>query len=315
MMDGKECSGPGYPTPLWAMKNGPREKLLYVVTVQPNLDDENGDYLSTVDVDPDSETYCKVIYRSYAGRKGQEFHHIGWNTCSSCHSCDKKVAAPKRDKLVLPCLNSDAVFIFDVGQNPKQPQLYKIIEGDVLRRHNVSAPHTAHCLSDGNIMISTMGDAKENAVGDFILFDKNFECLGTWTKGKKAICGYDFWYQPYFNVMVASEWGAPKVFRRGFQPGDVSLENDTGRRLNVYDWKERKLIDTIHLGDEGITPLEIRFTHEPKRCEGFVGACLSSNVFRFYKSNPTDEKFKCDKLSIYRLRRLKGGLCQKSMER
>lgn len=46
----------------------------------------------------------------------------------------------------------------------------------------------------------------------------------------------------------------------------------------------------------GITPLEIRFTHNPKRCEGFVGACLYANVFRFYKDNPSDEKFKCDKI-------------------
>lgn len=106
---GEKCSagGPGYPSPLWAMKNGPREKILYVVTVQPNGDDENGDYLSTVDVDPESATYCQVIHRSFAGRKGQEFHHIGWNTCSSCHhSCS---SSSKRDKLVLPCLNSDAV--------------------------------------------------------------------------------------------------------------------------------------------------------------------------------------------------------------
>lgn len=42
------------------MKNGPREKLLYTVTVQPNLDEPHGDYLATVDVDPDSPTYCQV---------------------------------------------------------------------------------------------------------------------------------------------------------------------------------------------------------------------------------------------------------------
>lgn len=100
-------------------------------------------------------------------------------------------------------------------------------------------------------MISTMGDAEGNAAGDFVLFDKNFECIGTWTKGKKPKYGYDFWYQPLFNVMVASEWGTPNVFRRGFQPSDNSLESDYGRRLNVYDWKERKLIDSIDLGEEG----------------------------------------------------------------
>lgn len=100
-------------------------------------------------------------------------------------------------------------------------------------------------------MISTMGNAEGEAKGDFILFDKDFECIGTWTKGEKAICGYDFWYQPKFNLMVASEWGSPNIFRRGFQPGDIKLENDYGRRLNVYDWQEQKLIDTIHLGDDG----------------------------------------------------------------
>lgn len=91
------------------MQNGPKEKILYVVTVQPNLDDENGDYLSTVDVDPESATFCQVIHRSYAGRKGQEFHHIGWNTCSSCHSSKSPYSCIKRDKLILPCLMSDAV--------------------------------------------------------------------------------------------------------------------------------------------------------------------------------------------------------------
>lgn len=48
-----------------------------MVTVQPNVDDEQGDYLSVVDVDPESETYCQVISRAYSGMKGQEFHHIG----------------------------------------------------------------------------------------------------------------------------------------------------------------------------------------------------------------------------------------------
>lgn len=86
---------------------------------------------------------------------------------------------PKRDKLVLPCLNSDAIFIFDVSKNPKEPKLFKIIEGEVLRKHNVSAPHTAHCLANGNLMISTMGDRNGNAAGEFILFDQKFECLGT----------------------------------------------------------------------------------------------------------------------------------------
>lgn len=38
--------------------------------------------------------------------------------------------------------------------------------------------------------------------------------------------------------------------------------------------------------------------HNPKRCEGYVGAAVSANVFRFYKKNPSDnlEKFTVDKV-------------------
>lgn len=53
--------GPGYATPLDAMKNGPRETLLYTVCVQPNEGEGKSDLLATVDVDPESPTYCQVI--------------------------------------------------------------------------------------------------------------------------------------------------------------------------------------------------------------------------------------------------------------
>ena len=37
---------------------------------------------------------------------------------------------------------------------------------------NCSVPHTAHCLADGDLMISTMGDGPDgNAKGDFVLVD------------------------------------------------------------------------------------------------------------------------------------------------
>lgn len=52
------CSGPGYESPRAAMLRGPREKLLYVIGV--HTDPEKTDVLCTVDVDPDSPTYCQV---------------------------------------------------------------------------------------------------------------------------------------------------------------------------------------------------------------------------------------------------------------
>lgn len=63
--------GPGYPSPMDAMKNGPRETLLYVITVNPDLNNEDGDYLSTIDADPNSKTYSQVIHRTYTKRTGK----------------------------------------------------------------------------------------------------------------------------------------------------------------------------------------------------------------------------------------------------
>ena len=57
-----------------------------------------------------------------------------------------------------------------------------------------------------------------------------------------------------------------------------------GTHLNVYDWKEKKLIQKVDLGLEGVMPLEIRFLHDPKATEGFVGSALFANMYRYYKT-------------------------------
>ncbi|KAJ0178390.1 hypothetical protein K1T71_006213 [Dendrolimus kikuchii] len=218
------CKGPGYASPLDAFKSGPREEILYVVCVQP--DKSKQDYLATVDVDPKSPTYSQVIHRTYTGTNGDELHHSGWNVCSSCHDNPDL----KRDLLIMPALNSSNVFCIDVGTDPRKPKLHKVIDGSEMRSFNCSFPHATHCLATGEIMISTMGDKDENGQGDFVLIDsKTLKVTGTWTKGNKAKFGYDFWYQPYHDVMIASEWGTPKYFKTFYKADET--------------WKVDKVID------------------------------------------------------------------------
>lgn len=61
---------------------------------------EKPDYLATVDIDPNSPTYSKVIHRLPMPFLGDELHHSGWNSCSSCHGD----ASAQRRFLVLPSL-------------------------------------------------------------------------------------------------------------------------------------------------------------------------------------------------------------------
>nr|CAD7439966.1 unnamed protein product [Timema bartmani] len=265
------------------MKKGSREKLLYVVCVQPEPEiTKRPDYLATVDVDPQSETYCQVIHRVYMTHVGDELHHSGWNICSSCHDD----ASKSRNKLVLPSLVSDRVYIVDTSE-ARQPKLHKVIETKEIHEFDVGTLHTTHCLASGEIMISTLGDKHGNAKGDFVLIDsETFKVKGVWTRDSKlAKFGYDFWYQPYHDVMISSEWGVPKRFKKGFIPEDTSNPDMYGRSLNVFAWKDHRLVQTIDLGEEGIAPLEIRFLHDPKEAQGYVGCAVNSNVFRFYKKD------------------------------
>jgi len=48
--------------------------------------------------------------------------------------------------------------------------------------------------------------------------------LGLWSE-QSVPYGYDFWYQPKFNVMISSEWGAPNEFKQGLIPDNVSTSN------------------------------------------------------------------------------------------
>lgn len=59
--------------------------------------------------------------------------------------------------------------------------------------------------------------------GGFVLLDgETFEVISNWEhQGEAAPFGYDFWYQPRHNVMISTEWGAPKALVNGFNPAHV----------------------------------------------------------------------------------------------
>nr|ACZ65578.1 selenium-binding protein [Haliotis discus hannai] len=271
------CKGPGYATPLDAMK-GPRERLVYIPCIVPEKD--RPDYLSTVDVDPESPTYCQVIHRLYMPYVADELHHTGWNACSSCYDDASKT----RNRMVLPCINSDRVYIVDTGTYPRSPSIHKIVQpSEVHSKTGLGAPHTTHCLGSGHIMISCIGDQNGDGNSGFFLLDgSDFRVLGKWENSPAPDYGYDFWYQPRHNVMLSSEWGAPNAWRSGFNPQHVK-DGLYGHSIHVWDWTTHERIQTLDLGEEGMVPLEIRFLHNPDTTEGYVGCALSSTVFRFFK--------------------------------
>ncbi|KAF1586781.1 Methanethiol oxidase, partial [Eudyptes moseleyi] len=279
--------GPGYATPLDAMKGKycPREEIVYLPCIYRNTGIEKPDYLATVDVDPKSPHYCQVIHRLPMPNLKDELHHSGWNACSSCFGD----ATKSRNRLILPSLISSRIYVVDVGTDLRAPRIHKVVEPvELFWKGNVANPHTSHCLGSGEILISCLGDPSGNGKGGFILLDgETFEVKGNWENGEKVPpLGYDFWYQPRHNVLMSTEWGAPKALADGFNPADVE-RGHYGRRINVWDWSTHTYIQAIDLG-KGSIPLEIRFLHNPDAAEGFVGCALSSAVHRLYKTEKGD---------------------------
>lgn len=265
-----------FATPADAIKSPP-EKLAYVVAVYAGTAVKKPDYLATIDLDPKSKTYSQVVHRLPMPKVGDELHHFGWNACASCHG------KRSRRYLIIPGLVSGRIHVVDT-QTPDKPKLHKVIEPDeVLRKTRLTAPHTVHCLADGRIMISMLGDDKLNGPGGFLLLDEKFDVAGRWEADTKGMnYNYDFWYQPRHNVMVSSEWAAPSTTRPGFKLDDVKA-GKYGHHLHFWDWSKRKIAKSIDLGEKGMIPLEVRFHHNPKSTHGYVGAALSSVMWHFFE--------------------------------
>ncbi|MBD2775440.1 selenium-binding family protein [Iningainema tapete] len=274
------CCGPGYASPEAASK-ADREKLLYAIALYTGSGIEEPDYLATVDANPDSPTYSQVIHRLTMPYIGDELHHFGWNACSSCHDD----ASKSRRYLIIPGFRSSRIYIVDTAE-PKAPKLHKVIEAEEIKaKTNLTAPHTVHCLANSQVMISMLGDSEGNGPGGFLLLDENFDIIGRWEHQADAMkYNYDFWYQPRHNVMVSSEWGAPKTFYPGFDLNDVQAGN-YGKQIHFWDWHKHDIIQSFDLGEEGLIPLEVRFHHNPDSTHGYVGAALSSNIWHWHKPN------------------------------
>jgi selenium-binding protein 1 len=280
MSKNDHCCGPGYASPQDAMQ-ADRETLLYTIALYTGTGIEAPDYLATIDVDPQSPTYSQVIHRLPMPYLGDELHHFGWNACSSCYDDESKT----RRFLIIPALRSSRIYIIDT-EVATAPKIHTVIEPDeIIAKTNLTAPHTVHCLANGQVMISMLGDGEGNGPGGFLLLDENFDIAGHWEQKAEAMrFNYDFWYQPRHNVMVSSEWGAPKTFYPGFNLDDVATDR-YGKRLHFWDWTNREIVQTVDLGEEGLIPLEVRFHHNPESTHGFVGAALSSNIWHWHKSN------------------------------
>jgi methanethiol oxidase len=278
-----------HPSPRLAME-APRERIAYTALLSP--DGSRPDALAVVDVEPGSPTYSQVLSRLDMPNRGDEFHHFGWNACSSALSPLSGHAFLKRRYLIIPGIRSSRIYIVDTQPDPRHPTIAKVIEPEeLLRKTGYSRPHTIHCGPEG-IYISTLGgagkDGTEGPPGVFVMDCESFEILGKWEieRGPQKL-HYDFWWNLPRDYMVSSEWGLPPQFENGVVPEDL-LANKYGHAVHFWDLRARKHVQTLDLGANHQMALEVRPAHDPTREHGFLGVVvdttnLEGSIWTWYR--------------------------------
>jgi selenium-binding protein 1 len=136
----------------------PPEELAYMVAL--DAAGGPGDAMTVVDVNPASAGYGTVAGWTDVPGSGHEFHHFGWNACSSAFKHEgHDMSGLARRYLLVPGIRSSEIFVLDTQPNPRQPVLVKTISArDLAARAGYSRPHTIHCGPDG-IFLTCLGGA------------------------------------------------------------------------------------------------------------------------------------------------------------
>src|SRR5437773_477447 len=277
-----------YPSPRLAAK-APVETLAYMVTFDPSRKKPDG--LVTLDVDPGSKRFGKQVGRVDAPNVGDEFHHFGWNVCSSALCPYAAHPHLERRYLLVPGLRSSRLNNFDINPDPKQPKLVHTIEAkEIAERAGYSRPHTIHCGPDG-IYVSALGAPDGNAPGGVFVIDHDtFAVKGRWEldRGPQQFA-YDFWWHLGYDTAITSEWGTPNMVEAGVNP-ELLLAGECGHKLHIWDLPKRRHRQEIDLGKEQQMVLELRPAHDPTKAYGFAGVVvslkdLSTSVWLWHRDN------------------------------
>ena len=223
-----------------------------------------------------------IVHETPMPNVGDELHHFGWNRCSSaCHG-------PDRSHLIVPGFRSSRIHIVNVADDPRRAADR---EGDRAggarsqdRLHAGRIRHTACPATTWSSACSATPRATAPAA---------LRCSMRRVRVEGPLGGRWRDAAAQLRLLVpAAQERAPLVrvrraerLRAGLRPRTTSSAGRYGSRLHFWNLAERKLEQTVDLGESGLLPLEVRWLHDPDAEEGFVGAALSSTMWRFRRDN------------------------------
>src|SRR5512135_3537975 len=111
-------------SPKLAME-APPENFVYTLLLSPDF--SKPDALTVIDVKRGSPSFSRIVHTVTMPNTGDEFHHFGWNACSSSLSPLTGHAFIERRYLIIPGLRSSRIYIIDTKPDPLHAKIHKII--------------------------------------------------------------------------------------------------------------------------------------------------------------------------------------------
>jgi len=166
-----------------------QEDFVYVWTLGVEGVGDGSDKLVTIDVNPKSKSYGKVLGLVSVGTRG-EAHHMGFTD--------------DRRFIWAGGLASPTIYVFDIATDPGKPKLVKRIT-DMADKSGYLGPHTYYAMP-GRMLVQALSNTKDKGgVTGMALYSNKGDYIASYpmpTEGGGDGYGYDLAVNPKKNVML-----------------------------------------------------------------------------------------------------------------
>jgi selenium-binding protein 1 len=242
-----------------------QEDYVYVWTLGVDGLGDGSDKLVTVDVNPKSKSYGKVLHSASTGTRA-EAHHMGFTD--------------DRRHLWAGGLAENRIWVFDIATDPAKPKLVRTI-GDLGDKSGYLGPHTYYALP-GRMLVQALSNTKDKGgVTGMVLYSNQGKQLASYampTDGGGDGYGYDLAVNPKKNVMLTSSFTGNANYMRplGELIKDGEAMKKFGNTMVVWDLKAIKPVKVLAVPG---APLEIRWSLNARDNWAITATALTSKLW------------------------------------
>ena len=256
-----------------------QEDFVHIWTLGTEGIGDEQDKLVTVDVNPNSKQYAKVVSSVSVGGRN-EAHHMGFTF--------------DRRYLWGATLDTSKIFIFDIHTNPARPKLVKTITDFTAKSGGVVGPHTVMPMKDHMLITGLSNNRDHGGRSAVVEYTNDGKYIATYwmptddnlqgaKKTGKYADGYNYDMRalPRLDAMFTSSFTGWSNYMMDFGKmlKDEQAMKRFGNTFVVWRLSERKPLKIFDLPG---APLEIRVAINPKNDYCFTAATLTSKLWLIY---------------------------------